>query len=133
MDNPGVYPLFASNIATAMTSVAQTAIDDLDGEESVTFIAEVFGTLTGGATIDLLAQTTFDGGTTWYDVGLFHFTAGGMKYGTISRKAGGDVQAYAALIEEGFNHGLLGQQLRAVVSASGTFSGVTASLRAHAS
>lgn len=132
MDNPGGYDLFASAVTTALTNSAQTPIESLDGEETVTLIAEVIG-FTGGTSIDLLAQTSFDDGVTWYDIALFHFTAAGMKYVNVSRKFGADVQAYAALTEEGANAGLLGTMLRAVVSSVGVFSSTTAALRAHAS
>lgn len=132
MKNPGVYSLFASAITAALTAQAQTSIDDLAGMKSATLVAEMLGG-GSGTSIDLVAQTTFDGGETWLDVARFTFAnTAGKKYATLNASNAKGVTAYAALGSEGVNDGMLGDALRAVVTSVGAYVNTTASLRVHA-
>lgn len=130
MDNPGVYTLAAMDITTALTSSAQTAIDDLDGMTAVTLdVSFAYGS--GGTSCSVTVQTTFDGGTSWRDIARFDFTTStAIKQCNLEGLLSKDVTAYAALAAEGVNDGVLGDQLRAVVTSVGTYATTTLSVRA---
>jgi hypothetical protein len=129
MISPGTYDLAALAVTTAQTNAAQTAITSLDGMSSANVLAEVLGAA-GGTTISVKVQTTLDGGTTWLDIARFDYTtSAGKKYCVLSAGASKAVTAYAALASEGVNDGLLGDQLRAVVTSTGTYTDTTLSVR----
>lgn len=130
MTNGGVYTLAALGITTALTSSAQTAIDDLDGATAVTLEAALaWGS--GGTSIAAVVQTSFDGGTTWRDIARFDFTtASAVKVANLSGLLSKVVTAYAALASEGVFDGVLGDRLRAVITSVGTYVNTTLSVRA---
>lgn len=130
MDNPGAKNLAVLNVTTALAAQAQTAIDDLDGMTAVTLTAE-FGYGSGGTTCSAVVQTTFDGGTVWWDIARFDFTTATRKAacnleGLLSKA----VTTYAALASESVFDGVLGNQLRAVVTSTGTYANTTLAIRA---
>lgn len=128
--NAGVYTLAATGVTAAQSAVAQTAISNLDGADAVTLIAQ-FGYGSGGTSCDVLVQTTLDGGTTWLDVAHFSFTtASATKAANLSGLTAKAVGAYVALSGEGVNDGLLGNQIRAVITSIGTYVNTTLSVRA---
>lgn len=135
MTREGVYTLAALSVTTALTASAQTAITDLDGIEGANLVAELLGG-TGGTTVVAVVQTTFDDGATWYDIARFDFNtadsppAEGLKSCVVQTEAAKAVTTYAALAVEGVNDGLLGNQLRAVVTSTGTYTSTTLSVRA---
>jgi len=125
----GVYTLVATGITTPLTAAAQTPITALDGATSATLTA-VFGYGSGGTSADVLVQTTLDGGTTWLDVAHFSFTtASATKYANLSGLTPKGITSYAALAGEGVNDGLLGNQLRAVITSVGIYANTTLSVR----
>lgn len=127
---PGVYTLAALGITTALSASAQTAIDDLDGMMAVTLeVAFAYGS--GGTTCKVWVQTTFDDGVTWRDIAEFDFTtASAVKVANLSGLLSKAVTAYAALASEGVIDGVLGNQLRAVVTTTGTYANTTLAVRA---
>jgi hypothetical protein len=130
MDNPGVYPLASLNLTAALSAQVQTAIIDLDGMTAVTLDAE-FGWGSGGVTATAKVQTSFDGGTVWFDVAEFDFTTASRKAvcnlsGLLSKA----VATYTALSSEGVIDGVLGNMLRTVVSTTGTYANTTLAVRA---
>lgn len=130
MDNPGVFTLAALGVTAALSAQAQTAIVDLDGMTAVTLEAELLGG-SSGTSIALVAQTSFDGGTTWFDVARFDFlTTAAKKWCVIEGSAARAVASYAALAAEGVTNGLLGDRLRGVITSVGTYTNTTVSLRA---
>lgn len=130
MVTPGVYTLAATAVTTALTNSVQTAIDSLDGMAAANIVMEMLGG-TGGSTIVGIVQTTFDAGTTWLDVARFDFAStAGKKSVTLQTNAAKGVTAYAALAAEGVNDGLLGDELRAVITSTGTYTSTTISIRA---
>ena len=132
MDNPGVFVLAALAITTPLTAQAQSPIVDLDGISAANLLCEMVGG-TGGTSVDVLVQTTFDGGNTWLDVAHFSFTnTAGKKFATLNALASKGVTAYAALAAEGVNDGLLGDQLRGVITSVGTYTNTTVALHVHA-
>lgn len=129
MISPATYDLAVLAVTAAQTNAVQTAIDNLDGMSSANVLAEVLGA-TGGSTLSVKVQTTFDGGTTWLDIARFDFTTtAGKKYCTLNAAATKAVTAYAALASEGVNDGLLGDELRAIVTSTGTYTDTTLSVR----
>ena len=130
MNNPGSYSLYAASPTTALTASAQTPITDLDGMLAVTLEAEVVG-FTGGSSVQVLVQTSLDGGTTWLDAANFYFTGAGKKFATMSGTAETAIASYAALTSstDGKNAGLMGTQYRAVITTVGTFSNTSVSAR----
>jgi len=131
----GTYTLAALSITTAQASSAQTAITDLDGMSAANLVAELLGG-TGGTTVVALVQTTLDNGATWYDVARFDFNtadsppAEGVKFCVVEAESAKAITAYAALAVEGVNDGLLGNQLRAVITSTGTYTNTALAVRA---
>jgi len=133
MDNAGVYTLATAAITTALTAEAFNPITDLGGMSAACIECELlYGS--GGTTIDVVAQTSFDGGTTWLDIAHFTFTtAAAKKFAVINSIASKAVTAYSALSAQAdaVNDGLLGDQLRGVITSVGTYTNTTVALRAH--
>lgn len=125
MNNAGAYTLFAGQITAALSSQAQTAIEDLDGMLACNLVARfVYGS--GGTSVAAVVQTSFDGGTTWMDIARFDFTTlNATKYANLSGLTYKAAAAYAALGSEGQNDGLLGPMVRAVITSVGTYAGGT--------
>lgn len=128
MNNPGAYTLAAAQITTALVGQTQTAIDDLDGMSAITLTAELaYGS--GGTSASAVVQSTLDG-VTWFDIARFDFTtASAKKWCVLQGLAAKAVTAYAALDAEGVNDGLLGTQLRAVLTTVGTYVNTVLSVR----
>lgn len=125
MTNSGSFALFAGAITAALTGQAQTAIEDLEGALSATIVAR-FAYGSGGTTVAAFVQTSFDGGTVWFDVARFDFTtSSAVKYANLSGLTYKAVSAYAALGSEGQNDGLIGPMFRAVLTSTGTYAGGT--------
>lgn len=125
-----VYTLASLGVTTALTSSAQTAIDDLDGMTAVTLEA-AFGYGSAGTTCFAIVQTTFDAGSTWRDIARFDFTtASAVKVANLSGLLSKAVTSYAALASENVLDGVLGDQLRAVISSTGTYVNTTIVIRA---
>ena len=132
MDSPGVYVLAAVAVTVPLTSQAFTPIGDLDGIQSANLLCEMIGG-TGGSSIDVLAQTSFDGGTTWLDVAHFSFTStAGKQYAVLNALASKAITSYAALSGAGVNDGLLGDMMQGLITSVGIYTNTTVSLRLHA-
>lgn len=126
---PGVYTLCAASITAARTNDEQTEITALDGLVSVTLLAEMLGG-TGGTSISALVQTTFDG-VTWLDIARFDWTnTASKKWCVLQGNAAKAIATYVALAAEGVNDGLLGNELRVVLTTVGTYTNTTVAVRA---
>lgn len=131
MDNPGTYDLFVGSITAALSAAAQTAITDLDGMSTVSLEAEFLGGA-GGTSCSGVVQTRFGAGN-WRDIARFDFTtAPATKHATLT-KGSKAVTVYSALASEGVYDGVLGDQLRALLTSVGTYTNTTLSLRASVS
>ncbi|MGH6645108.1 MAG: hypothetical protein ACRED3_20680, partial [Bradyrhizobium sp.] len=73
MLNPGDYSLCDLSITTALNSVAQTPIQNLEGMVAATIEAR-FAWGSGGTTAKAWVQVTLDDGQTWNDIACFAFT-----------------------------------------------------------
>lgn len=128
MDNPGAYQLVDLDLTTALTAQAQTSVDGLDGAAAITLVAE-FGYGSGGTTCSVLCQMSADGGSTWFDIARFDFLLATRRaWCVIEGLAAKAVATYAALAAEGVNNGLVGPEIRGVVTSTGTYVGTTVSL-----
>jgi hypothetical protein len=129
MNNPGVYTLASIDLTTALTGQTYTAIEDLDGMTAVTLVC-AFGYGSGGTTAAVTVQTSADG-TTWYDVARFDFaTASATKVANLSALLSKAVTSYAALSANTVMDGVLGIQLRANITTTGTYVASTIAVRA---
>lgn len=131
MDNPGSYVLAALSLTTALTAQAQTATDALEGMTAVSLEAEfLYGS--GGTSALALVQTRHDGGN-WRDIARFEFTtASATKVANLSGLLSKAITAYAALSTESVIDGMLGTELRAVVTSVGVYANTTLTVRAAA-
>lgn len=128
LQSPGVYTLIAAGVTTAQVGTVMEIIEGLEGMDRLTLVAEVLGA-GSGSTIAMLAQTSFDGGVTWYDAARFDFTTSpGVKYCVLSRNSKA-IAAYAALSVEGVNDGLIGAAFRGKLITVGTYVSTVVSLR----
>lgn len=130
MSNVGVFTLANLSIGAALSAEAQSAIIELDGMTAVTLVFE-FAYGSGGTSVGAVVQTTFDGGTTWVDIARADFLVATRKAicnleGLLSKA----VTSYAVLSAEGVNDGVLGDQLRCVVTSVGTYANTTLAVRA---
>lgn len=130
LTSPGLYTLATAQITVAQSAAAQTPVTSLDGANQVTLEAALaYGS--GGTSVDVVVQTTMDGGTTWRDIAHFSFTTtSAVKYAVINGAVSKGITAYSDLTVEGVNDGLLGNQLRAVITSVGTYTNTTLSIRA---
>lgn len=124
-----------SPITTAVSSQVLTSgfdangaavgyLDRLEGMTSATIEAD-FDYGTGTATGILLVQTRI-GWTNWLDILRIDLAeASRLEIANLTAAALG-VTSYAALSAEGVTNGVLGTQLRAVLTTTGTYAGNTA-------
>lgn len=128
MNNPGVYPLVVMQVTAALSAVAQSPIDDLDGALGASIEAAwAYGT--GGTSLSAIVQTTFDG-SVWRDVARFDFvTASRVAMANLSGLTAKNVATYVALASEGVNDGILGSQFRVLLTSVGVFVNSTLSVR----
>ncbi|TGT76716.1 MULTISPECIES: hypothetical protein [unclassified Mesorhizobium] len=124
MNNPGSYVLCAQQITAALSAQAQTAIENLEGMLACSIVARfVYGS--GGLTAVALIQTTLDD-VNWIDIARFDFTtASAVKYANLSGLTYKAAAALSSLGSEGQNDGILGEQIRAVITTTGTYGGGT--------
>lgn len=130
LDNPGVFVLAAQQITAAAGPITLTPITNLDGMTAVTIEAN-FQYGSGGTTCTAIVVTTFDDGVTWRHVARFDFTTSDeVKSCELSGLLSRGVSSYADLGSEGVNDGLLGNQLCAIITSTGTYTNTVLSLRA---
>lgn len=129
MENARSYSLAALTITTALTSQAQTAIDELEGMTSVTIEAEFSGG-TGGTSLTALVQTRIGSGGTWREIASFDFTTAASKSCNIVANGSAAIAALAALSANTVLQGFLGTELRAVITSVGTYTDSTLAVRA---
>lgn len=127
--NAGIYTLLSKAVTTALSAEAQTAVKGLKGAAALSLLAEMIGG-SGGTSIAVLVQTTFDGGTTWLDIARFEWTTtASKKWCVVQGLSAKALATYAALAAEGVNDGLLGDDFRAVITTTGTYTNTTVAVR----
>lgn len=121
--------LVNETITTALTAEVRNSSvgDTLNGVSGIVVQAN-FTYGSGGTTVDVYIQTTFDGGVTWTDIMTFAFTtASSRKILSVERASiTADVVADdGALTDDTAVAGLIGDGLRAKVTTTGTYAGGT--------
>lgn len=135
MLNPGDYSLCDTAITTALASVAQTPVDDIDGLTAFTVLAK-FSYGSGGTTAKAYLQVTLDDGISWIDIGCFAFTtASGIKVANFSGLTPVLTPVSpsdGALADNTFIDGILGSALRVKLLTTGTYVGSVMSVKISA-
>jgi hypothetical protein len=130
MNNAEVYTLAAVQLAAAMPLSLLTPITNLGGMTAVTLDVD-FQYGSGSGTASVIVVTSFDGGTTFRHIARFDFTTASVaKQCNLEGLLSMGVTVYADLLSEGVNDGALGDQLAAIITTTGTYSGTTLAVRA---
>lgn len=130
MLNSGMFALAALAPTAPLTAAVQTpGAVGLDGMTAVTLEAAfLYGS--GGTSCSAVVQTTFDG-TIWRDIARFDFTtASATKHCNLEGLLSKAVTAYVPLASESVYDGVLGNQLRAVITSVGVYANTVLSVRA---
>lgn len=130
MDNAQVFTLAALQITTAMSKSLLTPIVNLSGATAVTLDCEfMYGT--GSGTVTAVVATSFDGGTRYRQIARFDFAnASAVKQCNLEGLLSKGITVYADLAAEGVQDGILADNLAAIITTTGTYSGSVISLRA---
>lgn len=135
MLNPGDYSLSDLPVTTALSGVAQTPIQNLEGILAATIIARLsYGS--GGTTLKAWAQVTLDDGQTWIDIACFAFTtASAIKVVNLSGLTPvttaftpGD----GAMADDTVRDGVLGSAMRVKITSTGTYANTIISVKVSA-
>lgn len=114
-------------LAAAVSAVPGTAVG-IDGAKYLA-IEATLTVVGGGTTARVWVQTTLDGGATWIDIMDFSFTnSTASKVSAVSvttALAAATTPGSGALTANTILSGLLGSQLRALYTTTGTFTGAT--------
>lgn len=132
MNNPGDYSLADLAITSALASVAQTPIQNLEGILAATILAR-FAYGTGGTTAKAWVQTTLDDGQTWIDIACFAFTtASGVKVINLSGLTPvttAITPSDGAMADNTVQDGILGSAMRVKVATTGTYANTIISVK----
>jgi hypothetical protein len=83
----------------------------------------------GGTTVDAYLQTSLDGGVTWTDIAQFHFTTASARFVYNLNSQTPVTTEYTptdgSLTANTAKDGILGPQVRAKYSSTGTYGGTT--------
>ena len=133
MRNPGDSSLCDQAITTALSSVALTPVQDLEGILAATILAR-FAYGSGGTSTKAYVQVTLDGGATWVDVACFAFAqASGTRVINLSGltpKTTPLTPSDGALADDTFVDGVLGSAMRVKLVTVGTYSNTILSVKA---
>lgn len=126
-DGANLTLLDTTTITAAVTGTTTTPVTDLDGTKYIGVIG-VFTYGSGGTTLKVWLQTTFDNGTTWVDVLNFAFTTASLtKVGSVAAYIGltPATNTDATLADNTANQGLIGDQIRLKYTSTGIYAAST--------
>lgn len=130
IDGGGRFSLYSATITAAITAVGQTAVTGL--AQTKALIMEAILTVgSGGTSADVWVQTSIDGGVTWFDIANFHFTnttASKLSVVVVNPPTAftaGTAPGSGALAANTVLNGIIGDQIRALITTVGTFAGGT--------
>lgn len=132
MLNPGDYSLCDLAVTTALTGVAQTPIQNLEGILAATIEAKLsYGS--GGTSLKAWVQVTIDDGQTWMDIACFAFTtASAIKVVNLSALTP-VTTAFApsdgAMADDTVKDGVLGSAMRVKLTSTGTYANTIMSVK----
>lgn len=136
MDNPGPIALQVSGsdfqVGVAGTQTG-TPVQLLTGMNASAFqVRFLYGS--GGTKVNVYVQTTLDQGQTWIDIANIAFTTSSstemVNLSALDKLTTPTVPTNLTLSDNTTVDGILGDQLRAVVVSTGTYSGSLVSVRA---
>jgi hypothetical protein len=134
MLNPGDYSLCDLALTTALSSVAQTPIQNLEGILAAT-IEFKFAYGAGGTTAKAYVQITVDDGQTWIDIACRAWTTANETK-VINLSGLTPVAAFTptdgAMADNTLQDGILGSAMRVKLITTGTYSNTTISVKVSA-
>lgn len=135
MLNPGDYNLADQGVGSALTASALTPVQDLEGILAATIEAR-FSYGSGGTTCKVWVQTTLDDGASWFDIACFAFTtASAIKVVNLSGLTPVTTPVTptdAGMADNTVQDGILGSNLRAKITSTGTYSNTLLSVKVSA-
>lgn len=135
MLNPGDYSLCDLAVTTALTGIAQTPVQNLEGIVAATIEAKLsYGS--GGTSLKAWVQITLDDGATWIDVACFAFTTGsGVKVVNLSGLTPvttAITPSDGAMADNTVQDGILGSAMRVKLTSTGTYANTIMSVKVSA-
>ena len=135
MRNPGDYSLCDLAITTALSGVALTPVQNLEGMLAATISAR-FAWGSGGTSCKAYVQVTHDSGVTWDDIACFAFgTTSATKKINLSGLTpvtNPVTPSDGAMADNTFQDGFLGAAMRAKLVTTGTYSKTILSVKLSA-
>jgi hypothetical protein len=132
MFNPGDYSLCDQAIATALSSVALTPVQNLQGMVACT-IAAKFSAGSGGTTAKAYVQATTDDGLTWFDIACFAFTTVSaqrvINLSGLTPVTNAITPVDGALPDNTCIDGIFGASLRVKLVTTGTYANTSLSVK----
>lgn len=125
--NAKAVNLLNVTLAAAVAAVPGPTVG-VDGAKYLT-VEAILTVVGGGTTVKVWIQTTLDGGATWIDIMSFAFTnSTASKVSAVSVNtalAAAGTPGSGSLADNTILSGLIGSQLRALYTTTGTFTGAT--------
>lgn len=132
MLNPGDYSLCDLSITTALSGVAQTPIQNLDGILAATIEAR-FAYGSGGTTAKAWVQVSPDDGTTWIDIASFAFTTSSaikvINLSGLTPVTTAITPTDGSMADNTVQDGILASLMRVKVTTTGTYSNTILAVR----
>jgi len=119
--------LDAQGITAALTAEVFPAVTGLGSPTAATLQA-TFTNQGGGTSVTAYVQTSIDGGSNYFDIACFHFTATGNVIATVDGRKSITAPANltdGSLADNTVQEGFLGAQFRVKVTSVGTFTAGT--------
>lgn len=135
MLNPGDYSLCDLAVTTALSGVAQTPIQNLEGILAATIEAKLYYG-SGGTTMKAWVQVTLDDGATWVDIACFAFTTSSavkvINLSGLTPKTTAVTPTDGALADDTCIDGVLGSAMRVKLTSTGTYANTIISVKVSA-
>jgi hypothetical protein len=132
MLNPGDYSLCDLAITAALSGVAQSPIQNLEGILAATIEAR-FAYGSGGTTAKAWVQVTLDDGQTWNDIACFAFTTASaikiINLSGLTPVTTAITPSDGAMSDNTVQDGVLGSAMRVKVTTTGTYSNTVLSVK----
>lgn len=132
MLNPGDYSLCDLGVTTALSGVAQTPIQNLQGIFAATIEAKLYYG-SGGTSLKAWVQVTLDDGATWIDIACFAFTTSSavkvINLSGLTPKTTAVTPTDGALADDTCVDGVLGSAMRVKLTSTGTYSNTIISVK----
>jgi hypothetical protein len=135
MLNPGDYSLASLAITTALSGVAQTPVQNLEGILAATIEAKLsYGS--GGTSLKAYVQVTLDDGQTWIDIACFAFTTASatkvINLSGLTPKTTAITPSDGSLTDDTCVDGILGSAMRVKITSVGTYANTALSVKVSA-